>query len=122
MSEYGSAQIITEMGWRLQRTISRETLLRDLAYAADLSFSVHEWRGTDPEGRPLVVTWLLSPSGALMSAYAQQARLLDSESPLTRPVPHYSGEGAIYTPEYLRRREGNDRGTQPEYWRSAVPC
>lgn len=41
----------------------------------------------------------------------------DPESPLMRPVPHYSGEGAIYTPEYLRRREGNARGTEPHQWR-----
>jgi hypothetical protein len=41
----------------------------------------------------------------------------DPESPLTRRVPFDSGEGAIYTPEYLRRREGNDRGTEPHLWR-----
>jgi hypothetical protein len=42
---------------------------------------------------------------------------LDQESALTRPVPFYSGEGAIYTPEYLRHREGNARGTEPHMWR-----
>ena len=41
----------------------------------------------------------------------------DPESPLTRPVPFFSGEGAVYSPEYLRRREGNARGTEPTQWR-----
>ncbi|MGW6602874.1 hypothetical protein [Streptomyces sp. NPDC055036] len=39
------------------------------------------------------------------------------ESPLTRPVPRHSGEGAIYTPEYLRKREGNAHGTDAYAWR-----
>lgn len=43
--------------------------------------------------------------------------VLDVKSPLMRPVPHYSGEGAIYTPEYLRQREGNAHGTEPHQWR-----
>lgn len=30
-----------------------------------------------------------------------------------RPVPHKSGEGAIYSIEYLIKREGNAYGTQP---------
>ncbi|MGW2513636.1 hypothetical protein ACWC0A_30430 [Streptomyces scopuliridis] len=38
------------------------------------------------------------------------------ESALTRPVPRHSGEGAIYTPEYLRRREGNAHGTDGHMW------
>jgi hypothetical protein len=34
-----------------------------------------------------------------------------------RPVPHFSGEAAIYSPEYLARREGNRLGVDPEAWR-----
>ncbi|MFJ2176426.1 hypothetical protein ACIOHE_26485 [Streptomyces sp. NPDC087851] len=41
-----------------------------------------------------------------------------NESTLTRPVPFYSGEGAIYTPEYLHRREGNAHGTDAHRWRT----
>lgn len=36
---------------------------------------------------------------------------------LSRFVPHFSGEGAIYTPEYLARREGNALGAQRNRWR-----
>jgi hypothetical protein len=43
--------------------------------------------------------------------------------PQTRPVPYSSGEGAIYTPEYLARKEGNAKGVQPGHWRSfTVPA
>lgn len=35
-----------------------------------------------------------------------------------REVPERSGEAAIYSPEYLTRREGNALGTRPERWRS----
>lgn len=31
-----------------------------------------------------------------------------------RPVPRHSGEGAIYTPEYLKRAEGNRRGVRKQ--------
>lgn len=37
--------------------------------------------------------------------------------PGQRAVPEFSGEGAIYTPEYLARREGNASGTDPDWWR-----
>lgn len=36
-----------------------------------------------------------------------------AEKVLMRPVPHKSGEGAIYSIEYLIKREGNAYGTQP---------
>ena len=42
---------------------------------------------------------------------------LDEAPPLTRNVPHFSGEGAIYTPELLARREGNSKGIDPQFWR-----
>jgi hypothetical protein len=35
-----------------------------------------------------------------------------------REVPQRSGEAAIYSPEYLARKEGNALGTRPEAWRS----
>lgn len=34
-----------------------------------------------------------------------------------RPVPHWSGEGAIYTPEYLARTQPNTKGVDPDAWR-----
>lgn len=37
-----------------------------------------------------------------------------------RSVPHFSGEAAIYSPEYLARKEGNANGTQPRDWYSNV--
>ncbi len=37
-----------------------------------------------------------------------------------RPVPERSGEGAIYTPEYLARKEGNARGAEPAEWREIL--
>lgn len=41
--------------------------------------------------------------------------------PHTRPVPERSGEAAIYSPEYLERKEGNRRGTDPDRWRTFPP-
>ncbi|MET9385325.1 hypothetical protein ABZY09_30700 [Streptomyces sp. NPDC002928] len=38
-----------------------------------------------------------------------------------REIPRNSGEAAIYSPEYLRRREGNARGAQPYNWREYTP-
>lgn len=34
-----------------------------------------------------------------------------------RPVPRESGEAAIYSPEYLERKEGNREGVDPSLWR-----
>lgn len=47
-------------------------------------------------------------------------RGLTPAGPKSRPVPRESGEGAIYTPEYLERVEGNRRGTDPDHWRRCV--
>lgn len=35
-----------------------------------------------------------------------------------RLIPERSGEAAIYSPEYLTRREGNANGARPDFWRS----
>lgn len=40
--------------------------------------------------------------------------------PLSRPIPRASGEGAIYSPEYLARKEGNAKGTEPDQWRYLI--
>lgn len=45
-----------------------------------------------------------------------EVRWEDNGPPLMRHVPERSGEGAIYSPEYLARREGNSYGTQPHIW------
>lgn len=108
---------ISEIGWRTECVISEATFLDDMTYAKEQGYPVYAWSGLDPEGKPLAVTWVTTSGGTLVGAYAHQARPLDSESPLMRPVPHYSGEGAIYTPEYLRQREGNAHGTEPHQWR-----
>ncbi|OEJ24270.1 hypothetical protein AS594_07005 [Streptomyces agglomeratus] len=42
----------------------------------------------------------------------------DERPPLVRPVPYESGEGAIYSPDYLIQREGNAYGSAPEDWRT----
>jgi hypothetical protein len=42
------------------------------------------------------------------------------DPPHTRRVPAFSGEGAIYSPEYLARKEGNSKGSDPEFWRFGV--
>lgn len=39
------------------------------------------------------------------------------EPPHMRPVPGNSGEGAIYSPEFLERKEGNRLGASSGYWR-----
>lgn len=38
-----------------------------------------------------------------------------------RLVPYGSGEAAIYSPEYLARKEGNAKGAEPAQWRRLVP-
>lgn len=73
-SEYGSAQVVHEVGWRLRKEISREAYLRDLAYAEDLKFPVHEWRGEARDGEPMVIGWVLSTRGEVLSAYEIQGR------------------------------------------------
>lgn len=117
MGDTETAQLITELGWRIQSVISEKTFRADMEYAEERGFPVHSWSGTDPEGKPLKVTWVTTSGGALVGAYAHQEHPGEWESPLTRPVPFYSGEGAIYAPEYLQRREGNARGTEPHQWR-----
>lgn len=73
-AEYGHSQIICEVGWRpygrtFRRRVSRETYLRDLTYAKDLALDVHEWRGEGPDGKPMVVSWIVTPNGRLLAAY-----------------------------------------------------
>lgn len=67
--EYGSAQLIKEVGWKLSKEITREAYLRDLVYAEDLKFDVNEWRGESRDGKPMVISWVVTPAGALLSAY-----------------------------------------------------
>lgn len=68
-AEYGSAQLIKEVGWRLSKEVTREAYLRDLAYAEDLKFPVHEWRGEDRDGKAMVISWVATSAGNLLSAY-----------------------------------------------------
>lgn len=74
LAKYGSAQVINEVGWKLRKEVTREAYLRDLAYAQDLAFPVHEWRGEDRDGSQLHVVWVSTPSGALLSAYEIQGK------------------------------------------------
>jgi hypothetical protein len=74
-----AAQLICEVGWRpggtFRKPISREAYTRDLGYAEALAFPVHEWRGEDRDGKPLVVSWITTGvGGALLSAYEIQGR------------------------------------------------
>lgn len=72
--EYGTAQTIHEVAWHLRKEVTREAYLRDLAYAEDLRFPVYEWRGEDREGEPLVISWVATSAGNLLSAYEIQER------------------------------------------------
>jgi hypothetical protein len=73
--QYGSAQTIHEVGWKLRKEVTREAYLRDLVYAGDLKFPVNEWRGLDRVGRPTVIVWVTTgESGSLLSAYEIQGR------------------------------------------------
>lgn len=74
LAKYGSAQLIHEVGWHLRKEVTREAYLRDLVYAQDLAFPVNEWRGEDREGKPMVITWVVTPVGSLLSAYEIQGR------------------------------------------------
>lgn len=68
-SEYGSAQLIKEVGWRLSKEVTREAYLRDLVYAQDLRLPVHEWHGEGRDHKPMVISWVTTPAGKLLSAY-----------------------------------------------------
>jgi hypothetical protein len=74
LAKYGAAQLIHEVAWRLRKEVTREAYLRDLAYASDLKFPVYEWAGADREGAPLVVSWVATSAGNLLSAYEIQER------------------------------------------------
>lgn len=52
--------------------------------------------------------------------YRAYLRAMESPDPKDRPVPELSGEGAIYTPEYLARKEGNANGVDPRAWRNII--
>ena len=69
MAEYGSAQLIVEVGWKLRKEITGETYLRDLAYAQDLRLGVHEWAGESRDGELMVISWVVTTAGRLLSAY-----------------------------------------------------
>lgn len=45
---------------------------------------------------------------------------LDARPAGERPVPINSGEAAIYSPEHLTRREGNNLGALPLSWQHHV--
>lgn len=62
-------QSICEVGWHLRRPVTREAYRRDLAYASEMALDVHEWRGQDREGAPIIVAWVVTPNGSLLSAY-----------------------------------------------------
>jgi hypothetical protein len=74
LAKYGSAHLIHEVGWRLRKEVTREAYLHDLAYADDLRFSAHEWRGEDRDGKPMTISWIVTPTGTLLSAYEIQGR------------------------------------------------
>lgn len=60
-------------------------------------------------------------NGGLSMCIACEERPYALRPVIEREVPVRSGEAAIYSPEYLTRREGNALGTRPETWRLAVP-
>jgi len=71
----GASWTIREVNWHLRKEVTREAYLRDLVYAEDLKFPVHEWRGQDREGEPMVISWVTTGTGgALLSAYEIQGR------------------------------------------------
>jgi hypothetical protein len=75
LAKYGAAQVINEVGWRFRKEVTREAYLRDLAYAEDMRFPVHEWRGEDRAGKPMIVAWITTgEKGSLLSAYEIQGR------------------------------------------------
>jgi hypothetical protein len=72
--QYDASQIIREVGWKLRREVTREAYERDIRYAEDLRLSVCEWRGEDRDDKPVIVTWVATPSGRLLAAYEIQGR------------------------------------------------
>ena len=52
--------------------------------------------------------------------YREYLAKQQSPDPAVRDVPERSGEGAIYTPEYLARKEGNANGADPRAWRNII--
>lgn len=74
LAKYGAAQIICEVERNFRREVTRETYLRDLAYAHEMGLSVYEWRGEDREGKATVINWVTTDSGRLLAAYEIQGR------------------------------------------------
>lgn len=64
--------------------------------------------------------WVMDECGEVRMAPGNARGAFGDEPPLTRHVPTFSGEGAIYSPEYLIRREGNAYGADPGGWRFFV--
>ncbi|MFF5471028.1 hypothetical protein [Streptomyces achromogenes] len=72
------APIIHEVGWKLRRKITEEALRRDMAYAEEMRFSVHEWHGEDRQGKDMVVVWVECGEhriGHLVAVYEIQGRV-----------------------------------------------
>ncbi|MFF3363609.1 hypothetical protein [Streptomyces misionensis] len=70
----GTTQIIHEVDRRLRKPVTHTDYRRDLAYAHEMGLGVHSWRGEDREGKPMVITWVTTDSGRVLSAYEIQGR------------------------------------------------
>ena len=68
----GTPLVVHEVGWKLRREVRFSVYRRDLAYAAEMALSVHEWSGEDREGRPMAIVWVQTPNGRELAAYEIQ--------------------------------------------------
>jgi len=73
--------VIRERSWCAEREITAEQLAKDLAYAEDIRFGVHEVHFDAPDGKPVVVVWVAGArAGQLFSAYEITERESASEA------------------------------------------
>ena len=62
--------VIREPNWRPERETTADQLSKDIRYAEDINFPVHEVHFEDPTGKPVVVVWVAgNRTGRLFSAY-----------------------------------------------------
>jgi hypothetical protein len=54
---------------RVGKDITPDTYVHELTYARGMGMAVHQWRGDGRDGKPMVISWVATTSGRLLSAY-----------------------------------------------------
>lgn len=74
IGKYSPARTIHRVDWGLRMEITERLYFHHLCCAESVGFAVREWRGEDREGGALVVRWVVTGNGRVVSAYEIQER------------------------------------------------